>query len=137
MNEEKGHLSASEERDRCMDEQLRTRFNSEKGRADRRKNVRSGFLICLALLLVAAVLNWGVVTGWGNVRIDRVKIIGNDGAEFSALVYVPKGAADTAPAPGIIMFHGNAGNARNHESWAVEFSRRGFVVLSIDHAAET
>lgn len=129
---EKENQTASAKRDRQMDEHLREEYYSEEGKNRRRRNVRRGFVLCLALLILAAAVNWGVITGWGDVRIDRIKIVGNDGAEFSALIYVPENATDATPAPGILMFHGNAGNARNHESWAVEFSRRGFVVLSID-----
>ena len=120
------------EKDQKMDQQLRENYYDPAAKAKRRKNVRRGFCITLVILIFASLLNWGVVTGWGKVRIDRIKIIGADGAEFSALIYVPKEATDENKAPGILMFHGNAGNARNHESWAVEMSRRGFVVLSID-----
>lgn len=125
-------FAPNQERDRKMDQQLREQFYDPAAKARRKKNVRRGFCITLLILIIMSVLNWGVVTGWGNVRIDRIKIIGADGAEFSALVYVPKTVTDENPAPGILMFHGNAGNARNHESWAVEMSRRGFVVLSVD-----
>lgn len=119
-------------KDRQMDETLWERYHSTEGKAARKKNVRRGFCITLVLLILASLINWGVVTGWGNVRIDRLKLIGDDGAEYSALIYVPENATDATPAPGLLCFHGNAGNARNHESWAVEFARRGFVVLSVD-----
>ena len=97
-----------------------------------RRAVRIGFVICTCIMLLASLLNWGLITGWGNVDIDRITISGNDGAEFSALLYRPANATDKTPAPGIMMYHGNAGNARNHESWAMEFARRGFVVLAPD-----
>ncbi len=122
----------SEEKDKLMDEQLKKNFYSEDGRKKHRHNIRVGFCITLVILLIASIVNWGVVTGWGNVRIDRLKLLGTDGAEYSALMYVPKNATNETPAPALLCFHGNAGNARNHESWAVEFSRRGFVVLSVD-----
>ncbi len=91
------------------------------------------FLITLALLILCSVVNWGVISGWGNVKITRLTLAGSDGKPYSALLYVPKNATDKTPAPALVCYHGNAGNARNHESWAVEFSRRGFVVLSIDY----
>lgn len=125
-------MTTSKENDQKMDQYLRDRYYSPKGKQSRRHNVRIGFCITLAIMLLASLINYGVVTGWGNVRIDRLKIVGSDGAELSALLYVPKNASDETPAPAILMFHGNAGNARNHESWAVEMSRRGFVVLSVD-----
>ncbi|MBQ7860390.1 MAG: hypothetical protein IJ347_09710 [Faecalibacterium sp.] len=91
------------------------------------------FLISLALLLLCSVLNWGAVSGWGNVRITRITQVGDNGLRYSALLYVPKSATNETPAPAVLMIHGNSGNARNHESWAVEFTRRGYVVLSVDN----
>ena len=115
-----------------MDEQLYQDFYDKAKRKRHRRNVRIGFVITLALLVVLSLVNWAIVSDDGNVRIDRLKITGSDGAEYSALEYTPKQATDDNPAPAIICFHGNAGNARNHESWATEFARRGFIVLSID-----
>ena len=94
--------------------------------------VTRGFLIMLALLIIMTFVNWGFITGWGNVKIDRLNLNGTENTPFSALLYVPKNATNETPAPALICFHGNAGNARNHESWAMEFARRGFVVLSVD-----
>ena len=123
---------AQAERDRAMDEKLSAEFSDPQKRARRRRNVRRGWCITLALLLLVSAINWGVITGMGNISIDRIKLSGNDGAEFSGLVYRPQNATDATPAPTIIMFHGNAGNARNHESQAMEFARRGFVVVTPD-----
>lgn len=121
-----------DQKDRQMDEKLRRDFYSAEGKANRKKGVRRFFMITLCMLVLASIVNWGAVTGWGDVRIDRLKMVGNDGAEFSALIYVPSNASDATPAPALLCFHGNAGNARNHESWSMEFARRGFVVLSVD-----
>lgn len=132
MTEQKKAQFSGKEKDQQMDEHLRERYYSEDGRKSRKRNVRIGFCITLVILLLASFLNWGIITGWGNVDIDRITISGNDGAEFSALLYRPANATDATPAPGVIMWHGNAGNARNHESWAMEFARRGFVVMAPD-----
>ena len=115
-----------------MDERLAEEFHDPEKRARRKRNVRRGWCITLVVVLLASIVNWGVITGWGNVDIDRITISGQDGAEFSGLVYRPANATDDTPAPAIIMFHGNAGNARNHESWAMEFARRGFVAIAPD-----
>ncbi|MBQ7858994.1 MAG: hypothetical protein IJ347_02510, partial [Faecalibacterium sp.] len=90
-------------------------------------------LLSLCLLIICSLVNWSIVTGFGHTRISRLTLVGDDGMRYSALMYVPENATNETPAPGILMFHGNSGNARNHESWAVEFSRRGFVVISIDN----
>ena len=97
-----------------------------------RKSTRA-FLVSLVLLILISVVNWGVITGWGNVKITRINLVGNDGLRYSALLYVPANATDETPAPAIMMYHGLSGSARNHESWAVEFARRGFVCLAPDN----
>ena len=122
----------SKETDQKMDQKLYEDFFSEEGKAKRKKSLHRFFWIVLALTIVLAFLNWGVVTNWGDVKITRTTITGPDGVPLSALVYIPSSATDENPAPAILCTHGNAGNARNHESWAVEFARRGFVVMSID-----
>ena len=124
--------AAQAEKDRLMDEKLLKDFNDPEKKKRRRRNVRIGWCITLAILLIASVVNWGIISSWGKVDITRVTIPGDDGAKYSGLVYRPDNATDENPAPAIIMFHGNAGNARNHESWAVEFARRGFVVVVPD-----
>lgn len=91
------------------------------------------FLISLMALLLCSLVNWGVITGWGDVRITRITQVGDEGLRYSAIMYVPESASQETPAPAVIMVHGNSGNARNHESWAVEFTRRGYVVLSVDN----
>ena len=96
-----------------------------------KKSTRA-LLICLALLICVSVLNWAIVSNGGDVKIRRIKLLGTDGLTYSALMYVPSNATDATPAPAIILYHGGAGNARNHESWSVEFARRGYVCLAID-----
>lgn len=100
----------------------------------KKKSLVPRFLcISLAVLIALSVLNWGIVTGWGDVKITHITICGDDGLTYTGLMYIPESASNENPAPANLMIHGNSGNARNHESWAIEYARRGFVVLSIDH----
>lgn len=132
LNEVMGASLEERKKDYDFSEKLRKEFYTEEGKKKYQKSVKRFFAITLALVILVALVNWGVVTSWGDVKITRMNMVGRDGTEFSALLYVPTTATNVNPAPAIINFHGNAGNARNHESWAVEFSRRGFVVLSVD-----
>lgn len=120
------------ERDKAMDQKLYNDFYDPDKRKRRKRNVRIGFCICLVILLVSSLINWGVITNWGQVQIDRISVKGDDGGTYSALVYTPNNATDDNPAPLLICYHGNSGSGRNHESWAMEFARRGFVVISPD-----
>jgi pimeloyl-ACP methyl ester carboxylesterase len=120
------------EKDRQMDEKIHNDFYSPEGKARRKKGIRRFFAITLLLTVFMSLVNWGVITGWGSVKIQRLTISGSDGIQLSALIYIPQNASNETPAPLLICHHGNAGNARNHESWSLEFARRGFVVLSVD-----
>lgn len=90
-------------------------------------------LISLAGMILLSLLNWGIISDWGNVKIKRIEQIGDDGSTYTALLYVPQSATNDSPAPAIYMVHGGSGNARNHESWCMELSRRGYVCLAVDY----
>ena len=100
---------------------------------NKKKRSARNFAIAFICLLLISVLNWGFVSSWGEVKVERITILGDDGLKYSAVAYVPKTATNKTPAPGVIIVHGGSGNARNHESQAIELSRRGFVVFSIDN----
>ena len=91
------------------------------------------FIISLVILILSSLLNWGAVTRWGDIDITEVSIVGDNGHEYTALMYVPSNATHDTPAPGLFTMMGASGNARNHEVYALEYARRGFVVLSIDN----
>lgn len=107
---------------------------SEVHTSKRKRTSLWAFLISLVVLILCSVVNWGVVSDWGNVRITNVTVVGDDGKEYTALMYVPDEVSNENPAPAVMCCHGYSGNARNHESWAVEYARRGYIVLSYDNA---
>ena len=92
--------------------------------------------ICLAsfvLMMLCGILNWGIQSSWGSVRIERVRLAGDNGLMYSAVMYIPETATKETPAPLAILYHGNSGNAKSHEMQAIEYSRRGFVVITADN----
>lgn len=91
------------------------------------------FILSLVLMMLCSLFNWGIMTGWGDVRIERLTLIGDNGLRYSAVMYTPKEATDENPAPGVVFFHGNSGNAHSHEMQAIEYARRGFVCISADN----
>lgn len=125
-------ITTSQERDAAVVERQRRAFSSAEGKAAHRKNIKLLFAISLVVTFVLAILNWGIISSWGAVSISRMTLSGTNGEKMSVLLYKPDSATAENPAPAVICYHGNAGNARNHESWAVEFSRRGFVVVVPD-----
>lgn len=90
------------------------------------------FAGCMAILLVCAVLIWGLQTDWGDVKIKRIYITGDNGATISSLIYIPENATDDNPAPVAVIMHGRSNHAHSNDTWSMELARRGYVVLSPD-----
>ena len=94
----------------------------------------SAFIISLISLLLISTLMWGIATSWGYVKIERIKLIGDDGLTYSALTYTPKDATNETPAPIFMGQHGRSSSARDMEVWALEMARRGYVCVLPDVA---
>ncbi len=85
----------------------------------------------LALLLAGAFLAQLIRTGDG-VSVRDIRFVGTNGTVMSALLYVPKGATPATRAPGILAVHGYINSRETQDGFAIEFARRGYVVLSLD-----
>ena len=91
-------------------------------------------ILLLALILVfgGGYLAWRVQTAGGTVRVEDVRFMGDDGTMMSGLLYVPPNASAESPAPGILAIHGYINSRETQSGFAIEFARRGFVVLALD-----
>ena len=88
-------------------------------------------IVGLAILLAGAFLAQSIRTADG-VTVSDIRFTGAKGNQMSALLYVPKAASPTAKAPGILAVHGYINSRETQDGFAIEFARRGYVVLSID-----
>ena len=91
------------------------------------------WMALLGLLLIlsgAALANMIRISDGTTVRDIRFQ--GADGTVMSALLYVPAGATKASPAPGILAVHGYINSREMQDGFAIEFARRGYVVLSLD-----
>lgn len=68
----------------------------------------------------------------GGIRIQDVRFPGTNGLQMSALLYVPANATPQTPAPGILAVHGYINSRETQDGFAIEFARRGYVVLALD-----
>jgi pimeloyl-ACP methyl ester carboxylesterase len=89
-------------------------------------------LLALLLILVGDLLSWTVQTGGGRVRVHDVRWVAAGGTRMSGLLYVPPGATPERPAPAILAIHGYINSRESQAGFAIEFARRGFVVLAVD-----
>ena len=83
------------------------------------------------LILAGGVLAWLTQTS-GGIRIEDVRFKGAKGNTMSALLYIPPNATAQTPAPGILAVHGYINSRETQDGFAIEFARRGYVVLALD-----
>ncbi|HTE41737.1 MAG TPA: alpha/beta fold hydrolase [Steroidobacteraceae bacterium] len=84
-----------------------------------------------AIILAGCLLaHWTQTTG--GIRIQDVRFTGSNATPMSALLYVPSNATTKTPAPGILAVHGYINSRETQSAFAIEYARRGYVVLSLD-----
>jgi pimeloyl-ACP methyl ester carboxylesterase len=89
-------------------------------------------VVALFVILVGNLLAFVMQTDYGNVKVRDVRFAGSNGVMISALLYQPKSATAKSPAPGILAIHGYINSKETQDGFAIEFARRGYVVLDID-----
>ena len=90
----------------------------------------------LAILGVVLILAGGLLAHLtqtsGGITIQDVRFKGAKGNTMSALLYIPPNATPQIPAPGILAVHGYINSRETQDGFAIEFARRGYVVLALD-----
>lgn len=94
--------------------------------------------LCLAVIIIAGIVNVGVSTNWGSVVLKEV-IISPYGSDLAATMYIPRSALKTDDKgnflnkyPAIIVCAGFTNSRTFLDNVAIELSRAGFVVMNID-----
>jgi dienelactone hydrolase len=85
----------------------------------------------LILILAGAWLAASIQTS-GGISVRNIRFAGTNGTQMSALLYTPPGSTAATPAPGILAVHGYINSRETQDGFAIEFARRGYVVLAID-----
>jgi dienelactone hydrolase len=89
------------------------------------------FLVGLALVLGGSWQASRIQTA-GGISVQDIRFTAATGTVMSALLYVPRGATAATPAPGILAVHGYINSRETQDGFAIEFARRGYVVLALD-----
>lgn len=91
------------------------------------------FALAWALMLGGGWLAHAVQTDGGAVEITEVRIpTGEGGSKVAGLLYRPGSATAERPAPAVLASHGYINTREMQSPFAIELSRRGFVVLAMD-----
>ena len=89
-------------------------------------------IIALILIIGGGLLAYFVQTAGNTITIKDIRFKGGDGKINSALLYIPPGVSNKNPAPGIVATHGYINSRETQDGFAIEFARRGYVVLAPD-----
>ena len=90
------------------------------------------------LVLIGVVLIFGgaivahITRTDGGIKVRDVRFATPSGVVMSAFLYIPPNATAQAPAPGILAVHGYVNSRETQDGFAIEFARRGYVVLEMD-----
>src|SRR5271156_518516 len=93
---------------------------------------RWSIAIAGAILILAGGLLAYLTQTSGGIRIEDIRFKGAKGDTMSALLYIPPNATAQTPAPGILAVHGYINSRETQDGFAIEFARRGYVVLALD-----
>jgi pimeloyl-ACP methyl ester carboxylesterase len=88
--------------------------------------------LTLSLVAFGATLAHLVQTDFGAVRVKDVRFTAASGNTLSGLLYIPRTATPDSPAPAVLAVHGYINSRETQSGFAIEFARRGFVVLALD-----
>jgi pimeloyl-ACP methyl ester carboxylesterase len=88
-------------------------------------------IIGIVMIVLGGLLAYFTQTTNG-IRIEDVRFKGVKGNTMSALVYIPSNATEKTPAPGILAVHGYINSRETQDGFAIEFARRGYVVVALD-----
>lgn len=106
---------------------------TEKGMSYKMKKRSQLFLIISLILCLVSMVGASIVqTSGGDVEVKDLTWETEAGRTMSALLFVPEGVSAENPAPGIVTSHGWYNNKEMQDMNYVEYSRRGYVVMSID-----
>jgi pimeloyl-ACP methyl ester carboxylesterase len=87
-----------------------------------------------AVLMLAGGLLAHLTQTAGGIKVQDIRFKGAKGQTLSALLYIPPNASAQTPAPGILAVHGYINSRETQDGFAIEFARRGYVVLALDQS---
>lgn len=88
-------------------------------------------IIAIALVVLGGIISLGVRSN-GGVTVKHTVFAGGNGIMRAGTLYIPPGASDKNPAPGIVAIHGYINTRDTMQPVSLELARRGYVVLNVD-----
>ncbi len=99
------------------------------------RSQKTRFVSILLALIISGfgfmMIAHGIQTDHGNVSISEGILPAEEG-NLTYKLYVPDSASEDTKAPGVLLLHGYQNDRETNAAYAIELSRRGIVVLSLD-----
>jgi len=99
------------------------------------KNRQTAAILFCALVGIATLAQltaFQIQTDFGAINAENTTITNETGIPIRGKLFKPKEASPRNPLPGIVFAHGYQSTRETGDAIAIELSRRGFVVFSID-----
>ncbi|MCB2210005.1 alpha/beta hydrolase [bacterium] len=90
-------------------------------------------IVSLILVFVFMTIASSYNNSGGKVTIRDIHYPDRNGNLMHGQIYIPDGASAENPAPAILSTHGGSDYIQMVGNFALELSRRGYVVLAVDH----
>lgn len=96
--------------------------------------MRKGWLLFVIGWLLVLGGSWlaSAIQTSGGIKVTDVRFAGTGGVTMNGLLYTPPTATAAKPAPGILAVHGYINSRETQSAFAIEYARRGYVVLALD-----
>ena len=96
------------------------------------KTAKAVLIVSIILAILCSALIIGIDTSWGSVDVKLGALISDNGSTVNYKIYIPHTATVETPAPAMLYGVGGGDGLDAGRNFAVEVSRRGFVVMVID-----
>ncbi len=97
-----------------------------------KKSTKIVFCVSIVLLVLSMVFSNYFQTSCGQVRVENIRFVTQEGVVVFGQIYIPRKASPDNKLPLIVVSHGSFNNFQMQDQNMVELSRRGFVVISTD-----
>lgn len=88
--------------------------------------------IGMVVILISSAVSSAIYTNFGHVKVTPVEFICDNGLKLAGNMYVPDTASAENPSPAIYVQHGGNVSRESMFAYAVEYSRRGYVVFNAE-----
>lgn len=102
----------------------------------KRSSMRIALITVLSIYLLSIIVITALRTSWGKVEVTDLAFASGDGDKVHVLLYKPKDVNENNKAPLAILAHGGSDMLEQTSGYAIELSRRGYVVLTYDYAGQ-